>query len=1611
MKGKIIKIVTVMLLLTTLTMINFIYVGVGFISLAAETISTNHRNIEYTAELKGENLLAVSVTVKNEGYFNGEITLESGNFNLKSSSSEFVNKVEGNKVSLNQINAGSTANFDVEIEPVKDDNLDAGLLNMTSTLRLTGIYKDSTEKDININATREVKLEYSENNNEDNIENTMELITNKIVKVDGKEKRVLQISINMGLKENNYPIKEINTKVTLPENEQIPEIVTKTNFNTMTHFEYEIDEQNINLQFTNEPNENNKILWRKSGYENVILTLLYDKDVNLEEMRLPVEETVKLYNDKEIKVSNAIEIGEEEKDALVQISSKSLEEIIYKGKINASLDRNFETKTQIMVNLANSEDNILIKEDASFYSLNDGQNIGADVVFNKTSISKDSFDKILGQTGTIIITNGEGRILGTITSATKADENGNLVIDYSGMEPSNIVIKTTKPIAEGDLVFVHTKTIRQGQEELVKNAIELASNVTVDYSTGVIANSESKIRLEESRTEAVLQIDKDTLSTVLSNNVEIRTTLKGNNEQYNLYENPRITFELPEPVENITINSIDLVYETELTITNYWTDGRTITIELTGKQTKYKELGIDGAIIIINASVNVNRKSATQDGKVIMNLENGEEAVNAESNIKVVAPTDMTVIHSISNLGVETIGQEQTKVVSLDRGTDAKDLQTQIEVINNNENPMENVRVLGTFPTRSDENNIDITITQGLNVQGVEGVKIYYTENEDATEDLQNIENRWQENIVDGAKVRKYLIEIPTMESGTSIVANYIANVPAFLEYNQEAKQDYKVNYQNSLTKATNQMEATDIEMETGVGPILETRLIASVAGTDEQNGKVVKNGEVIKYKIEVSNVGSVDISNVQVKGTVPEGTTLITPKENFEYTGASYYDELEARTYEDTIDALAVGEVVTKEYEVRVNNDTQAGTNLVNKSSIMYGDVTKESEESNLVTEKGNIRLTVKRITDRDTDLYETGNIQYFAIIENISNEIQNDITVRTNMPESLEVSRLNLITGMSSEDVSDDDLLEMVSGSGEDLEINEPVEVTEDELIVDNADIPQMEAIDYKEQLNIGSLEPGQNKVLSYDLKIKEVDEKQSIDFSVVADIDNDEYRSNKVTDNVRKVDISISMIANPEGDYVKAGDTIKYSINVKNNGTQDINDLIIKDEIPSSLTVTKVLLNGEELTDLKEKNNLEIRCNIAAGSESNIEIETLVNYSEGRTEAEAITNVAYAEVLAEKVATTTEITHIIEANENRNPGNVEQPDDNTSSDNNDIANGDGIITGVAWFDENANGQKDSSEELISGVEVSLYNTETNNFVKKEDGSILEATTNENGVYVLDHVGNGKYIVMFHYDDSAYALTKYKAEGVSESNNSDAIMKDISIEGQTESIASTDILEMSGENISDVNVGFIKLQNFDLKLEKFVSRIVIQDSSGSTVREYSDETLARAELDAKRINGATVLIDYKIRVSNVGEIDGYVRRIADYMPTDLTFSSELNKDWYQTGNGLYTESIANDALKPGESRELTLTLTKSMTENNVGLINNTAEIDEAYNELGLADSNSTPGNRTNGENDMGSADVLLGIRTGGAVYIGGTIAIITVLGIIAFVIIRKNRKNKEEI
>lgn len=1599
MKRKILKIVTVILLLAILTVPNFIYVGTGLVSYAVDSIATNHQNVEFDAKLKEGNVLELLVNVKKEGYFNGEISLENSNFTFElEQTNPNINKIENNKVTLNQINAGSNVQIDLQIQPVTDEIFDAGLLNVSSKINLTGVYRDSTQKDINIKGTREVKLEYTEDNTSENIESTTKVITNKVIKISGEDKRVVQLEMNFGLKENNYPIKEINSIIRLPIiiESNSPEVVKKVNLNTMRDFTYNYDgESKIELNFKNEANQenDNKVLWKKQGNEKVILTLIYDKEVSLENFKIPYEETVTLFNGKELKVTNELELNNEEKEKLVNITETNIENIIYKGKLNAGIDRQYETKTNIAVNLANAEKYIKINEGETKYLLQDEQEVSANAIFNKTVINKNSFDKILGENGQITISNEEGEIIAIVNNKTIADENNNIVINYEGKELKTLNIKTTVPVLEGDLELVHTKTIKQQDREIVKSATEIITKSTYEYNENEEKEKNVAIKLEDTKIEAGLVIDKDTLSTVVENNVEIKAILKGNNEQYELYKNPNITFELPEDVENIEISDIKLIYENELKIKNYEVNGRNLTVYLEGEQTEYKNTSIEGTVIVINIKATVDKKASTKDSKIIMTVNNEENTVVEEKNVKVISPKDVTAINSIKELNIETIGQEEIVKASIERGKEAKQLETNFEIINNNENSIEDVKILGTFPTKNQQNNIDIKIVEGIKLKGIEEAKIYYTEKEDATEDIKNTANAWKQEIENPSKVKKYLIEIPSMDKQSSIEGNYKLEIPELLEYNQSALAGYTVKYTNTLTKISSEIKATNIVLETGVGPILEAKLIQTVGGKEINNNETIKNGEVIKYKIEVSNTGSEELSNVLITGKVPEGTTLVKPQDNYEYTGASYYKELDNKTFEAKIEKVGVGQVITGGYEVRVNKNTQAGTKLENNLEIKYGDVIKQSNSTEAISENGDIRVSVKRVTDRNVDLYESGTVQYFAIVENISNNRQDNIQVNTNLPNGLEVERLNLITGMEATEVSDDDL--RLSSGEEKIETRE---ITENELTIQNSDESvKTENLNYEKTINIGSLDKGEAKVLSYDMLINKIDNSNKREFSVVATAANKEYKSNVLTDSVKKVDVSLNMTTNVQGQYVKSGDTIEYIITVKNNGSERIEGLKIKDTIPESLTVTKLNIENEDID--QNYNEVEVSCNIAAKSEMIIKIETVVNYSASRTTAEAISNVAYAEMLGEKVATTSEMNHIIQADS-------EEPSTPTNDDpSGDIANGKGTIMGLAWFDQNANGKKDDDEKTLNNVRVYLLNTNTNNLVKDTNGKTLEATTNDNGVYILDHIGNGKYIVVFDYDKTLYTLTKYKAENVEESKNSNVMTNELLIENEKQQVASTDIVEINDNNISNINIGLIELKDFAFRLDKYVSRILIQNSAGTVVKEYTNASVAKAELDSKTVNGTTVIIEYELKVTNIGEIDGYVRKIVDYVPSDLKFSSELNKDWYQVGSDLYNASLANEKIAAGESKSVRLTLTKAMTENNTGLINNTAEIAESYNELGIADSKSTGGNKAQGENDYSSADTILSIKTGEEVYATFIAIGIILLGITTIIIVRKKQ------
>lgn len=1630
MKSKILKTSVVILLIMTLTMVNFITIGNSFVSYASEDISTNHKNVEFRAGFEDENgnltqniesaksqeemTLWLQVNVKNEGYLNGQISIENSNFTLKETESSYVNRIEENTIYLNQINAGTTADIKIKIEPIQNEEYEIGLLNRATQVSISGIYRDSTEKDINIRATRTINLKMTQNVNKDNLQNDVQVITNKITKIDGEEKRVVQFLWTMGLKENTYPEKETTGKMELPViNEEIPEVKTITKLNNMTKSNIEVNENVVTVDLKNPETEDGKVMWKSEGTEEIIVTAIYDKSAEIGAGEVSIEQNITFYDNSSISGNARKTLSNEELDQIINITSENSESEIYKGKIYSGIDRTYSDNIKLDVNLADAVQEVeIIEEMPSFVS--DNSRDVANVVINKTSVNKENMKNILGENGTITIYNAEGNRIALISQTNEADENGNIVLNYNENESANIRMVTSKPVAEGTLEINNEKTIKESNQDIVRNANTLETRITAEYNKqdtvtfakGTLKESTTKTELKNSQTEASFELNKNTLSTIVDNDLEMKIVLKSNDEKYDLYQNPNLVITLPEQVQNITINSIDMLYETDLKIANYRVEGRNIILTLEGKQSGYKDRAIDGTNIIINATIEVNPKSATSNENIVLRYNNqnavsyvdGNEQGTVSSQIQIVAPKDVTAVHSISDLSIETLGQEESTTVTLPKAQGVRNVTADIEVINNNQEEIQNVRILGTFPTNNNENNMGITLNSGITLgEGIQGT-VYYSNNENATNDLENSENGWKQDL-NLNEAKKYLIIIDNVQGQSSVIANYGITIPENLEYNQNASLGYTVNYGNTLTRMENQINATTIELQTGVGPKIDTNLVASVAGN--QDTGTVKNGEVIKYRVEISNTGTEDISNITVEGEVPEGATLVEPEENYEYTGAGYYKELEDRTYSETIENLKVGETTSVEYEVRVNSDTSEGTELRTKARVNYQEAVQETNEVVTRTESGNLRVSVKKVTGRDSNLYETGVVQYFAIIENISNDTQENVTVRTNKSDILNVERLILFTGMEHNEVSDDELISPSSISQiEGLEETSQNSNSEENLV--------SEEIEYSDEINIGTLNPGETKVLSYDMSINNVENEESIiTFAVTAKDAEKEYRSNSLEDTVREFDVSMEMTSNTESRYIKSGDQVNYTITVRNNTNTYLEGINITDSIPDALTVNRVTIDGQDMGEING-NNLTMTCNIEANGETTIVIETVVNYSAGRTEAESITNIAYAEVFGERIANTQEVSHIIEADEQSgNNGNGGNNSGNSGNNGSDIANGENIITGIAWFDENVNGRKDENESTLSGINVMLLNVSTNNLVRDENGEVLEVATNDNGVYILNNISQGQYIAIFDYDTSIYNLTTYKAQGVSEDENSDVLMSNLSVNSEQEEVPATDIITINGENVDGINIGLTELKNFDLKLDKYVTKMIVQNDRGTTQTEYDNETTAKVEIDARNLSSSTVIIEYKIVVTNVGDTPGYARSIVDYVSKDLSFSSELNKDWYSQGDYLYSSSLANEEILPGESKELTLTLTKAMTEDNTGLVPNTAEIAESYNEQGLQDSNSTPGNNTKGENDQGSADAIISIRTGAIVYTGIVIGIIAILCVIAVVIIRlKNKK-----
>ncbi len=1625
MKGKVFKVSVAMILIITLTLANFIFVGSNIVSYAMDGLTTNHKNIEFGTYFKDENgkkvtqmkptqmdaNMVLQITVKQDGYFNGQVELGKANFKIKEiiGDSKYINKIEENIITLNQINAGSTIEIEVKVELLKEEIFDLSLFDIESQVILKGIYKDSSEKDISIVSSKNVKLFYpSTNIAEENIVSEMEVITNKNIKISGEEKKVLQVALKLGLKDKNIPIKEIvveNTAITVSDKSNV-ELIGSAHMNIMTKWETETKENTITMKLTNDV-QDGKIIWKDEGNEEIILTYITEKETDIINQEIKANVKMTLYDGQEVtkELKTNLDVSKELNNTITT-KIENAENQMYKGKLYQGIDRAFSTKTEVFVDLANAHEYLEVKEDNMFE-----QTENANVVYQSSILNKEQWMKVLGEEGKITAINKNGEVIAILDKNTQTDENGNINLNYE-QEQEEITLKTTTPIDTGKLTVTHNKILKDNTNLNLKEATNFSTiayvtdNLVAERKIEKDNKNVSVIELKEPKTEARLEVNRDSLSTAIANNMEMKVVLKANNEANDLYKNPNIIITLPEDIEKIDLIKVEMLYEEEMKIKTYRVEGRNIVIEIEGEQTKYKGDTVEGANIVVYANVTLNQKSASKEANIQMSYTNQKSNQAIENEvvpIKVVAPTEITAIYQVPDLGIQTIGKKENKISTLSVGEEAKQLESHIEIINNKPDAIHNVAILGVFPTANSENTINTSIVDEIKLEEIENVKIYYTENENATTDITKTENGWVENIQDFAKVKKYLIMIDEMASQTRMIATYKTQIPANLEYSQSAKQWYEVFYTDGKTKAQNRVSSTQIEMTTGVGPKIETSLSAKIGLENLKDGDKIKAGEVIQYSIEVANTGSEEMKDVKIVSPIPEGTVYVEPKENYEYTGSSYYKEIEIENFETAIESIKPGEKIVKSYEVRVNKDIPEGL-IKQKALISVGELKKETNELQFNAESGNVRISVKRITDRNTILYSGSSLEYYAIIENITDKNIDNVEIETQMPEELNVLNVSLITGLKEIDITDEDLTDPNA-----MEAS-PVDQTSEEKTQDIIDIKDME---YNKVMNIGELKAGENKVLYYETNVNSLNEQKTVEFYTKAKDEENTYRSNIRQDILNAYNLSISMSSNVTNQYVRAGDLIEYTINVKNESKEYIPNIQVIDNIPEQCTVKLVEKGEEQLTELEGNNNLKVDISLNVGEEQKIKLLTIVNESENRIEAEQISNIATVNVNGSEIAKTEEIVHIIEPSKsNIDNGNGENNGDNENNnqgDNNQNVETK-IISGIAWLDKNNNGKRDVEEQLLSDIKVSILNLETSEFVKTSDGKKLEVKTNEKGMYILNNIPKGKYIIIFDFPKDKYKITTYKAEGIPESENSKAMMSELTIQGETKEFVATDVIQVENDNISNINIGLNEIQKFDLKLEKYISKMTVQNSKGTIVKEYNNSSIAKIELDAKQLNNTNVIIEYKIKISNVGEATGYAKKIVDYMPNDMKFNSELNKDWYQNGKNIYTNILENQPIKAGESKELTLILTKTMNENNLGRMGNVAEIAEDYNELGMEDINSTPNNKANGENDMATADAIISIKTGGIVFYSIiTIVILIALSTVLVPTIKNKQKNKK--
>ncbi len=1246
--------------------------------------------------------------------------------------------------------------------------------------------------------------------------------------------------------------------------------------------------------------------------------------------------------------------------------------------------------------------------------------IGKNAITKQIKIKQAIFQKILGEEGKIQILTTDGTLLGEITKDTTVDAQANYVLNIEDAKVNQIAIVTSNTIREGKLEIEVEKALVTEQSytlEEMKSFSKITLGVTAKTNSET-RTAQAEITMQEPVSKAEISIEEDSknLSTMIVNrDVNIRVVLDTSNTENALFKNPTFEIELPSQIKKVDVKNVDLLLEDELKIKETKVEERNgkkvIIVTLEGTQTKYingqsptsaqNNIITKGANLMIKMDLTLNQ--LVPSSKETINLYYTNENTDlyeetyqpkarantqikgmASTTINLVAPTGVVTANSMT--GYDDKGSElmnigdETQTATIETYSSQREVTIQGIITNNYTNAIENVMVLGKVPFTGNKaideteelgSTFAMTMTSEITTSGIDSgkIRIYYSENGEATKDLIDGNNGWTESPSDLSKIKSYLIVISgEVTANTQMSFSYKVNLPANLSFNQSSYANYKVYYDNKTLGATigESKKAGVIGLTTGEGPELEVKLSASIP-----ENTVVRPGQYIRYYVEVTNKGKADAQNVKVTAKLPmeeehteEGSIIRTSM--FQFMECEEYNvnylPIEGEELTLTISTLKAGENKKLDYEMFAKYAEEEIHPFSQQVTVTADKVNTNipSNECKMQLANGGLSI-LNRPSSVEQLIYQQGDvITYKIYFSNLGHADINNIIANVPIPKNAKVQETYLMDTNNNK-------------------IDTQIETQENQVIAHIGNI-----VAYGEdKILVVQFELGEKAVDSFSTKI-----------TATANENETYYSNERFVYLVATSTISGKQIEPSKLD-VNEGEEFTYQFTISTKGEGRVTGFVLEDTLPQEIQyvdttveivqIPEGMYNGAYATTVKN-NLLTFKMeSIAPNTTFTVTFKVKGRLQNGETEKQIVNSaVMYADAI-EKVKLN-DVTMYLHYNKDVHDTDEQTPE---TPENNRYK-----ITGTAWLDSNQNGQRDENETFLSGIEVLLLDKQTSQIVQDVDTKQNKTTTtNGNGYYEFNNLVSDEYLVVFLYESGKYSITEYQKEGVNDNFNSDAVSMKVILNGEQRYAGLTDTIRVTNQNQRNIDIGLYTAEKFDMRLDKYITEITLTTPTiGTHTYTYGNSQLERVEVLAKNVNKSNIVMKYKIVVTNEGQVAGYVKKIIDYLPEGTSFNSEINPNWYISDNNrtVLNTSLENTKINPGESKEVELVLSLSITDENIGnIVNNNAEIYETYNEQGLTDMDSTEANQAEQEDDMSKADIVLSVVT-------GKIVMYSILGIV---------------